>query len=71
MLRQFEREWPANGKTLWRAALDVMGIQLVTPQAQLDLIPKTGPVVLVANHPDRGAADRLQDLDAFGSDSDS
>ena len=51
MLRQFEREWPANGKTLWRAALDVMGIKLETPQAQLDLIPKTGPVVLVANHP--------------------
>lgn len=51
MLRQFEREWPKNGKTLWRAALDVMNIQLETPQAQLDLIPKTGPVVFVANHP--------------------
>ena len=35
----------------WKDALDVMGIELQTPQAQLDRIPKTGPVIVVANHP--------------------
>ncbi len=35
-----------------------MKIDLITPQEQLDYIPKTGPVVLVANHP-HGLADGL------------
>lgn len=51
MVRQFEKRGKLNGQAFWRSALDVMGIDLLTPQDQLDRIPKTGPVVVVANHP--------------------
>jgi putative hemolysin len=64
-LRQFERDWPANGKTLWRAALDIMAIPLMTPKAQIDLIPATGPVIIVANHP-HGLVDGMILADLIG-----
>ena len=51
MIREFERRGRGRGTGFWRAALDVMGIDLLTPQEQIDRIPKTGPVVVVANHP--------------------
>lgn len=51
MVRKFESRGKLNGQGFWRSALDVMGIELLTPQDQLDRIPKTGPVVIVANHP--------------------
>ena len=51
MIREFERRGKAYGTAFWRSALDVMGIDLITPQHQIDRIPKTGPVVVVANHP--------------------
>lgn len=51
MIRKFERHGAPNGQEFWKAALDVMGISLDTPQAQIDRIPETGPVVIVANHP--------------------
>ncbi|GGD24021.1 lysophospholipid acyltransferase family protein [Sinisalibacter lacisalsi] len=51
MVREFERRGGAEGLAFWRAALDVMGIEITTPAAQFEHIPKTGPVVVVANHP--------------------
>ena len=51
LVRQFEREGVPKGREVFTRVLKTMGIELQTPQAELDHIPKTGPVVLVANHP--------------------
>jgi putative hemolysin len=54
-IREFERRAaagePHQGQAFWRAALDVAGIAVLTPPAQVARIPRAGPVVLVANHP--------------------
>lgn len=50
-VREFERRGAPTGQTFWRAALDVMGVDLQTPPEEVARIPATGPVVLVANHP--------------------
>lgn len=51
MVRRFERMEKFEGQAFWRGALDVMGIDLLTPDEQVMKIPKTGPVIVVANHP--------------------
>ena len=51
LIRKFERHGVKYGQGFWADALDVMGIELQTPQEQLNNIPKTGPVIIVANHP--------------------
>lgn len=51
MIREFERRGPPEDSTFWAACLDVMRIDVTTPEAQLRNIPATGPVVVVANHP--------------------
>ncbi|MEP1767878.1 MAG: lysophospholipid acyltransferase family protein [Sulfitobacter sp.] len=65
MIRKFERRGAPSGQAFWRAALDTMGIDLRTPQAQLDLIPKEGPVIVVANHP-HGMVDGMIFADLIG-----
>ncbi len=51
MVREFERRGGGEGLAFWGAALDVMGIKITTPKEQYARIPKTGPVIVVANHP--------------------
>lgn len=50
-IRRFERLGVVPGQAFWSRALDIMGIELQTPEAQISRIPATGPVVVVANHP--------------------
>lgn len=65
MIRKFEKQGKFHGQAFWRGALDVMKIDLTTPQDQIDNIPKTGPVVLVANHP-HGMVDGMVMADLVG-----
>lgn len=51
LVRQFEREGVPQGREVFTRVLKTMGIDLETPDAELENIPKTGPVILVANHP--------------------
>ena len=51
LVRRFERDGAADGQAFWSQALSHMGIELQTPDEQIAHIPKTGPVIIVANHP--------------------
>jgi putative hemolysin len=58
LIRRFEAMGPARGLEFWQRALDVMRIDVTTPPDQVALIPKTGALVVVANHP-HGLVDGL------------
>ena len=51
LIRSFEKSGAPFGAPFWPKAIRHMGIRLDTPPEEIALIPKTGPVVVVANHP--------------------
>jgi len=50
-LRRFEKMGTPKGQAFWTGTMKAMGVEVQTPQGQLENIPETGPVVFVANHP--------------------
>ena len=51
LVRKFEQQGTPRGQEVFTRVLETMGIDLQTPHAELERIPKKGPVILVANHP--------------------
>lgn len=64
-VREFERRGVPKGQAFWPGTMDVMGIDIQTPEEQYLNIPETGPVVLVANHP-HGLVDGMILADMIG-----
>ncbi len=51
LVRKFEAAGQVEDSRFWKRAIDLLGIDLQTPDEQIAHIPKKGPVVIVANHP--------------------
>ncbi len=51
LIRSFEKSGAPFGAPFWPKAIRHMGIRIDTPAEEIARIPKTGPVVVVANHP--------------------
>lgn len=50
-IRDFEQSGVPFGQPFWPKAMAAMGIDVLTPDAQVARIPPKGPLVVVANHP--------------------
>ncbi len=51
LIREFERTGAPVGAPFWPKAIKQMGIRIDTPPEEIALIPATGPLVVVSNHP--------------------
>ena len=51
LIRRFEAMGVPYGQPFWAQALNVMGIELQTPEQEINRIPKEGPLIITANHP--------------------
>jgi len=51
LIRKFEKAGVKEGLEFFTQALDFMGIQITTTRENVDNIPATGPLIVVANHP--------------------
>jgi putative hemolysin len=51
LIRRFEQAGAPFGPPFWPAAIRHMGIDIRTPAEEIARIPRTGPVVVVSNHP--------------------
>ena len=51
LIRSFEKSGAPHGSPFWPKAIKHMGIRIDTPPEEIARIPKTGAVVVVANHP--------------------
>ena len=51
LIRDFEKTGAPVGAPFWPQAIRQMGIRIDTPPEEIALIPKTGPLVVVSNHP--------------------
>jgi putative hemolysin len=64
-IRRFERQGVPFGQPFFPRALQAMGIRVLTPPEEVALIPPTGPLVVVANHP-HGLVDGLLFAELIG-----
>jgi len=51
LIRKFEKSGVQSGRVFFTQALAFMGIDLITPPENVDNIPATGALIVVANHP--------------------
>lgn len=51
LIRKFEKNGVKEGREFFTQALHFMGIDLITSQENVDNIPATGALIVVANHP--------------------
>lgn len=51
LIRKFEKAGIESGRTFFTQALNFMGIDLIVPEHEIENIPKTGGLIVVANHP--------------------
>jgi putative hemolysin len=51
LIRSFEKSGAPFGAPFWPKAIRHMGIRIETPPEEIALIPPTGPLVVVSNHP--------------------
>lgn len=50
-IRRFEAMGVPDGQPFWARALEVLGIDVVTPGSEIARVPAEGPLVVAANHP--------------------
>lgn len=64
-IREFERRGAPFGQPFWPQALEIMGIDVLTPPEEIALIPREGPLVVTSNHP-HGLVDGMILADLIG-----